>query len=711
MKKLICTALASLMLLSAVSCGRAVPDTAVTATASAAEQILIDRLGEVPENVVLGDAVAAAEYGIDMTNFESDGYVLRTVGETTLVFGKTDEGLDRAVRAYAKAVEGGCTDTLDVVYHEGYRIENLTIAGRDISEYTVYYPETANENMKFAADELVRLVEKATGVKLPVVVGAPVSPAIELRHSDDPALKNDGYRYSVTENGVIIEGAVKRGCMNGVWRFLQWELGWDQLIYGDSYLNEAEYVEISVGTERSETPIFEYLYLGENRNLPNNFQSNECSIPTTIQNSYGTPTPAWHGMQDNNYFETTDFYNQPCFNDEEQYEICIYNVEKYIAARYGAPDFFQVDIAQYDSNNYCFCEKCVEVYIEEGYTHSGSVVRFANRLSEEMNEIYPGLIYKIFAYAGTNKAPEVTVPNEHIYVTFCYDMNCSNHSLDGKDCNTKIEANSRTNRDYDEWLRGWSELTKNIYIWEYNLYNPLLDFTTLHTLYDNMQYYRKLGVKGLYMESRFYGIGIKNLEKMLRAEINWNPDITEEELEEVYCTILEHQFGDGWVYIRDYMNEWVLAQSLTGCFTCWAWGAQYFQHEDRINTHFYKDRFDDYMELFDAAIYAANSVAQEKRIEVISCNMIYLGCYSSYFFEYLAGNTERLDVIEERYALLWQRLRNSGFYPYYLHTHIEVIAMCGTAYEQAWTHWYKRFERITGRPLPADAPIIAPETE
>lgn len=704
MKKLISLALAALTLISAAACGKTEP--AVLSATSSAAQFLVERLGGVPDDVILGDSAVAASYGVDMTNFENDGYIVRTVGENTLVFGKTDDGLDRAVRYYAKAVEAGTADSLDKVYLEGSRIERLTIAGRDISEYTVYYPETANENMKFAADEFVRLVKKACGTELPIVVGEAVSPAIELRHSDDPALETDGYRYFVTEDGLVIEGAVKRGCMNGVWRFLQNECGWDRLIYGDSYLNEAEHIDIPVGTERSETPVFSYLgfYDGNDR------VSNERATPSAAQSSYPMTHPGGHGMVYGKFCDFDGGFEQICYTDEERYEECYGNVRSYVAARYGNPDFFMVDIGQADNDNYCYCENCLEVFIEEGGTNSGAVIRFMNRLSEEINEEFPGVSFAILAYTSAKKPPKVTKPNEHLIINFCYDFNCANHPVDGSECNSKINPNGLNNKDYDEIVRGWCEITDNFYVRNYGLNQHLLDSILIDNIYDDMRYFRDMGVKGFLYELQSYGLGIKRLEKQLVHEMNWNPDMTREEYDALFCDILENEYGDGWIYIKEYIDEWALAQSLTGCFHCWGWNIQFFAYDDKFNTHFYKDRFDGYLELFDAAVNQANSIRQQRKAELLSCSAIYMGCYSSYFHDYLAGDADRMAVLEERWALMLDILKRNGYdtkrIPTLTAGEDDLVAYEDTLAEEAWTYWYKRFDRLTGLPLPDDAPVI-----
>jgi len=725
MKRIISAALAALMLTGAfVACGEkdaSVPVTTVATTSAEADvyaEWLTERLGYAPKDVVLGIG-SDSDYTIDMTDFEDDGYILRTVGETTLIFGKTEDGLDRAVRAYAKAVEGGYDNTLNETFHEGYRVKRLTIAGRDISEYTVYYPEDANKNMTFAASELVRLVEIATGVKLPIVVGTPASPAIELRHSDDPSLRDEGYSYTVTEDGLLIEGAVDRGCMYGVWRFLQHELDWEGLatvdskpqLLSDAYLNESDHIDIPVGTEKSETPFMDCYEVWTASGLT--FDA-DAKKPSGSQFSYGPIMVACHGMQNNKFCDNDYSKSQICYTDENRYIECAINVEKYIDAKLASGkiigyDFKDVDIAQGDIPFFCYCPECVDVHDEEGHTNSGAVVRFANRLAEEMDEKYPGLYYKIFAYLGTNEPPKVTKPNHNVIVSFCYDTNCSNHLLDGSQCTeTPSMKNGKTNRDYDEWLRGWCEITDIVYVWHYNLDTGLQQYTVIDTIYDDYRYFRDLGIDGVFTQFDHFNLGFKRFELQLAYEMNWNPDMTREEYEELFCSMLRRYYGDGWEFVREYVDYLSYAQNRTNCFQCWDWNSP-GMYDERYDTNYYMGKFDEFVILLDEAMYRANSIEQEEHAEILTCSMLYMGCYSSYYLEYLKGNTERIEVLSERYDLCLERLKKYGFKLPWIHT----ISKTGygynislNLYDAAWKDWVEWFYNITGKPLPEDAPVI-----
>ena len=334
MKKFLSLVLAAacmpmMLLASCASGGAGAYSPKITVASSDAEdsaEFLTDRLGDkLTDNVYLAVGSDTAN-GIDMTDFENDGYVLRTVGDKSVVIvGKSADGLDLGVRRYANSVDDGKDEYFDVAYHEGYRIENFTLAGTDIAEYSIEYPAEHNENMLFAVSELQRLVKKACGAELSASEGiTKKAHAIEFRHSTDAELKFDGYRYFFEGERLVIEGAVKRGCMYGVWRFLQKECGWTSLIYGDSDLLEAEHLDVPATASRQETPVFSYLNMYWNGWGSYN---DDKGYPNTVQNSYGIMPQCCHGLY--RFSEVNVMGKQICYTDEDIYELCRDNIRSY----------------------------------------------------------------------------------------------------------------------------------------------------------------------------------------------------------------------------------------------------------------------------------------------------------------------------------------------------------------------------------------------
>ena len=115
MKKLLSLFLAALMLAAAFTGCAAAPEARasfaahIRLTSSDAQDAaawLADRLGErLTDSVVLGTDVDG--YGVDVSALEDDGYFIRSLGGEVALFARTTDGLDRAVRKYAKMVEAG----------------------------------------------------------------------------------------------------------------------------------------------------------------------------------------------------------------------------------------------------------------------------------------------------------------------------------------------------------------------------------------------------------------------------------------------------------------------------------------------------------------------------------------------------------------------------------------------------------------------------
>ena len=217
---------------------------------------LTNRLGDSLENSVY--LALGNDSCIVLSALENDGCVNRTDGASAVIAGKTATGLDMAVRKYANEVDAGRADALDIAYHEGNRIDELRLAGTNIAEYAIEYPAEHNENMLYAISQFQMLIKKATGVELSSSEGITDRKyAIEFRFTEDESLGNDGYRYFFEGSRLVIEGAVARGCAYGAWFFIEKELGWHSLTYGNSYLPEAKLIDVSADTEEETTPILD----------------------------------------------------------------------------------------------------------------------------------------------------------------------------------------------------------------------------------------------------------------------------------------------------------------------------------------------------------------------------------------------------------------------------------------------------------------------
>ena len=718
MKKIISLALCCVIAASALASCAQTPvknySPKITVSSSEADTYaswLTKRLGDSLENSVY--LALGNDSGIDLSNFENDGYVIRTDGASTVIAGKTASGLDMAVRKYANEVDAGRADTLDIAYHEGNRIDELRLAGTDISEYAIEYPAENNENMRYAVSEMKRLIKKACGVDIASSEGITDRKyAIEFRFTEDESLGNDGYRYFFEGSRLVIEGAVARGCMYGAWFFLEKELDWRSLTYGNSYLPEAKLIDVSADTEEKTRPIFELLnpYL---LGYDGTFATEASGLGNTYQ-SYGPDIAvASHGLQTYKWGGYYTEYHQICYTDEDVRANIRDDIESNIAAKLAAgsvigKDFKFIDIAQGDNGYYCHCTGCMKVMKEEGGATSGVVVRFANTLEEEISETYDGLMYLIYAYMGT-QPPCKTAPNDNVSVTFAMNGTCANHALDTKDCNEKWDLYAVTDRplisndNFADWVRGWCALSDNIVIWYYSLDTHVQAYTMLDVVYDDIMFFKECGVRGLFVEAETKGLGLQYVMTDIIYKMNWNPDMTEEEFDVTLDSILEQDFGEGWAYIREYLDGTLnKAQDIADqCWNCW--GYMTLNAIGQYDNAFIAEQFDNSVWLLEKAAGMALNARQQRNAELLMVHMLYEGCFSSYFKAYDEGDTARIAVLDERYNKMVKILDSCGLGTDSLN--FANISIRRTLEESAWLDWASMRDELpkgeTQRPAPA----------
>ena len=193
MKKILSLTLAAVTAASVFAgCAQVSPEDAspihaVSSSAETSAKWLRDRLGDsVNGDIFLATSDDADRFGIDTSSLRDEGYVIRRNGGDTVILGSTEDGLDRGVRYFANYCAD--QDEIDVTYGEGFRVKKLTIAGRDISEYSIYLFPDADECHTFAAQELRKYIGLACGY-YPNIVSEKRDLMIVLeRLLDDPTL-------------------------------------------------------------------------------------------------------------------------------------------------------------------------------------------------------------------------------------------------------------------------------------------------------------------------------------------------------------------------------------------------------------------------------------------------------------------------------------------------------------------------------------------
>lgn len=695
MKRFLTIILAAIMTVAACASCAGVPsgnalDANVRVTSSdalASAEWLSGRLDEIPGKVVIGTDASA--YGVNVSSLEDDGYVIRTFGDETAIFARTATGLDAAVRKFAKAVEKG-ERIADETYHEGLRIKKLTVAGRDISEYTICLTEGEGEHAAYiqswvrsnVASSFSRLLEIASGAKvsvssetatLPVAVPAFVFDKV----AESADFSQSDFIYEVGEDGnVTFTYSDMVGAKYAMLMFLQNELGWQDISFGDDYLPEADEIDVAAGTKNETHAMFDYgLFPYNSYNPPADAYQNTVrdKVNYWLYNIWYRVANASHGIT---HWTDNANFKQICYTDEVEYNAIFDRIYSYITDQLDGGAVLgeglnRIDVAQSDYFGYCSCKECLKVKKEENNSNAGPVVRWINRLESEMDaEGFDGLKYTFFAYHGSNK-PCLTHCNEDVWVTFCTDGHCSRHFLDGSQCQWESFDELGTlgegylhlnNNHYAEFIRGWCDICPNTYVWFYALDNNVHQYTILHQMYEDMHFLSDCGVKGVFWQIPYHGLGIVKIEQQLGMLMDLNPDMTKEEYWDELNRLLYKTYGDGWADIREYIDLQEKAEiAVENCWNCWGYGGPVDYNNSDPDV--FLSNWDRMIELLESAIDKANTAREQAHCELLTVSMYYLGCFYSYFPAYMENDADTLALITERYDLLIKRLKDNGFDP------------------------------------------------
>ena len=238
------------------------------------------------------------------------------------------------------------------------------------------------------------------------------------------------------------------------------------------------------------------------------------------------------------------------------------------AALEADPTINIVSVSQNDNNTYCKCEYCLKSYakyttnssnVEEGGT-AGNMLEFVNKVAAELEKDYPNLTVDTLAYNYTQAAPKGIVPRENVCIRVCSIRVCFMHPFtecpDAKGPNGV--AWTRTAKFRTDFAN-WGKICDNIYVWDYttNFRYYIAPFSNFGAIRQNMKFYHENGVRGMFPQGNSQSISgeFGELRTYLLAKLMWDPYMTEEEYYTHMNEFLKAYYGDGWVYIRMFIDK------------------------------------------------------------------------------------------------------------------------------------------------------------
>ncbi|MBR1922046.1 MAG: DUF4838 domain-containing protein [Kiritimatiellae bacterium] len=272
---------------------------------------------------------------------------------------------------------------------------------------------------------------------------------------------------------------------------------------------------------------------------------------------------------------------QLCYTNPDTYRLVLESLLGFIEAdRRKFPDDppLVYDFTQMDNSDFiCLCPECKKVIakynrVEGGHKEGGDaglVLEFANRLARDVRERYPDVQVRIFAYVSTERAPEKgkieLEPNLRIWWCNVYSR-C--------DATIPLLTKGHFNEGNAREIKEWTELTKNVEIWDY-LYCGDHPCPATDAIASNIRYFVSLGIDSIFMEDEYWsGVGSwDELRRYVLAKLYIEPDLDVDQLVKTFCRAYGKGADEMYAAYR-YLREVVLTR----------YSKDHFEQRTGINT-------------------------------------------------------------------------------------------------------------------------------
>lgn len=383
----------------------------------------------------------------------------------------------------------------------------------------------------------------------------------------DATMEDDSYCVeAVIEGnrpGMDIRGGNGRGVLYGVYGFLEKYAGLRSFTpYLEVYPTEGDVI-IEEGKMIEYHPVFEMRVNDWYKWVPNQFR-----YPWCVKNGVNMVDGWWNSWDESlggawdygklfvhtmgSLTETGNGLSvNPCLaldtpKGQENLAKAIKNVRAQLELY---PTATIISVSQNDAD-YCRCANCLALNAYYG-SPSGTILAFVNEVAKDLANDYPNLTIDTLAYSYSQTPPKNIVPEKNVCIRLCSIKCCFTHPLTDPACS----ANVKFCRD----LEGWSAICDNIHIWDYttNFAFYIPTYANLHVLQENMQFYAEHNARGMFTQGNREGPSgeFGELRSYLLSKLMMNPYMGEEEYYRLMDEFLEAYYGDGWAYIRMYIDK------------------------------------------------------------------------------------------------------------------------------------------------------------
>ncbi len=437
--------------------------------------------------------------------------------------------------------------------------DNFVVVDNGRAVATVLLASDCTDVEKLARDELVRFVEKASGVRLQTIDG-PMSgqPTIELVSTGAPKPSAE-YTILATRDKLRIEGNCPVGLLFGVYDFLERFVGCRWYVSGEigEVIPRKRSIAVPVGTYRCKPTFYirSFFFNREQemwwglRNRLNGFYSEDFvkSLGSGVGSSLWTEAPRhafYKLVPPDEFFERHPDYfaliggkrvpnRQLCTTHPKVIARIARLAREFFAAH---PDCLSFSICPNDGYGWCQCERCRALDRAQGgprkwdagdrQVMTDRVMWFANRVAERVLRDFPDRELFVYAYVNYSPPPAVEWPRPGVVAWLChYWPACYAHPIRDKSC--------PENRKFYGYLRRWTERVRDqmgFYAYTDKSMWEGLPRPVVHQMADDIKLLAELGVRRYVAQSSARNWGQMEALYWITAKLLWDASADVEKL-------------------------------------------------------------------------------------------------------------------------------------------------------------------------------------
>ncbi len=340
----------------------------------------------------------------------------------------------------------------------------------------------------------------------------------------------------------------------------------------------------------------------------------------------------------------------PCFTDDRVIYKVIENVRANLVEELGdnKDAYAHVWLNQDDLGDYCKCAECQKVYRLWG--RSAPYVQILTYVSEALTDEYPNVKYFSFSYRQTATRPklaseisdaeyekfvaswdhkyippkDITPPSNCTVMVKTDDTACSSHD--------RYDTTCPRNEKYIDRFSGWCELFDSVCMHHFMVSDkyPSNPFPNIYELWSDFDFLCDYPeAKAIRVGANFHSesTDFQGMRAYLSSKLYWDKDMSWNEYSAMLDDYLKGVYGDGWSYIREYID---ITEELSSENHWWTYGDQNDWYEIITEEQWKDGNFEYCKELLYKALELCDTEQQRRETEILTLCIDYIECQLAY---------------------------------------------------------------------------------